>query len=86
MDTKEREFLFVAPALEKDGKTYIRIGEGEDGEIYRCIEYDNGKAELQDEFLEIKTKTTVYKENARRESSALMRGLYPARTNLYNKQ
>jgi hypothetical protein len=73
MDTEEREFLFVAPALEKDGKRYIRIGEGEDGEIYRCIEYDGEVGELQDEFLEVQTKTTVYSENARRESSHLMR-------------
>lgn len=51
------ETAYVSPTLEKDNRTYVRIGQKADGtELYKRVEFDDaGQGKIKEELIEIKT-------------------------------
>lgn len=56
-----KEWVMISPLLEKDDRTYARIGELEDGrEIYKRITFDDaGQGKMKEETLLIETVDSI---------------------------
>ena len=48
-------YVLIAPTFQKDGRTYAKIGEKEDGtELYKRLTFDENNMKVKQEIIEIK--------------------------------